>query len=161
MANSPIGQAGNIVHAIDFRDGKPLHHAVLDHFAATATTFFRGLEDHRYGTYEIARLCQILRRSQKHCGVSVMAASVHLACGVRCPWLARDLRQRQRIHVRAQSHRRAFAVTPPYDADDAGTADPRLHDVTTELVQLIRDEPGRLVHIEHQLGIRMQMMTPL
>ena len=41
------GKSGNIVHAIDFRDGKALHQAVLDHFAATAAAFFRRLEDNR------------------------------------------------------------------------------------------------------------------
>ena len=75
----PDRQARHVVHAEDAVDAEALHHAVLDHLVAAAAAFLGGLEDDRHGAGEIARLGEIFRRTQKHRGVAVMAAGVHLA----------------------------------------------------------------------------------
>jgi hypothetical protein len=72
-------KARQIVHAEHLGDAKALHHAVIDHLAATGAAFFRRLEDHGDRAGEVARCGQVFGGTEKHCGMTVMAAGVHLA----------------------------------------------------------------------------------
>ena len=153
--------AGMIVHAVDLPDSEILHHAIGNHFARTATALFRRLEDDRDGTAKIARLGKVFGRSQQHRGVPVMAAGMHLARRFRGPGLAGHLVDRQRIHVGAQADHGTIAAIALDDADDAGPADPGLHHITAEFIELRGHEGRRAMHIEQQFGILMQMTAPL
>jgi hypothetical protein len=75
-------KARQIVHAEHLGDAKALHHAVIDHLAAAAATFFGWLEDHGHGAGEVAGCGQVFGCTEKHGGVTVMSAGVHLAGGL-------------------------------------------------------------------------------
>jgi hypothetical protein len=94
--------ARKIMHAVDLGNAETLHHAVFHHLVAAAAALFGRLEDDRDIAGEIARLGEILCRTEQHGRVAIMAAGVHLApCG-GCPGLAGGLLDRQRIHVGAK-----------------------------------------------------------
>ena len=71
--------AGQIMHAIDFRDAKAIHQPILHHRFAATTAFFRRLENHDGRARKIPRLGEIFGCPQQHGGVPVMAARVHFA----------------------------------------------------------------------------------
>ena len=79
----------------------------LHHHIAAAAAFFRRLEDHRHGAREIAGFGEVFGRAEKHRGVAVMAAGMHLAGALRGIGLAGRLEDRQRVHVGAQADRRS------------------------------------------------------
>ena len=58
------GNAGPVVHAIDFLNAPAFHHAVLAHLAPAAAAFFGRLKDHHNSPVKIPCLGQILRRAQ-------------------------------------------------------------------------------------------------
>jgi hypothetical protein len=82
MAKLPNRKARQIVHAEHLGDSKALHHAVIDHLAATGAAFFRRLEDHGDRTGEVTRCCQVFGGAEKHGCMTVMSAGVHLAGGL-------------------------------------------------------------------------------
>ena len=72
-------QAGHIVHAIDRIAGETVKQPVIQHGLRAATAFFGGLENEMYGAGKIALLCQQLCRAQKHGGMTIMPAGMHLS----------------------------------------------------------------------------------
>ena len=105
------------MHPVDLLDAEALHHPVIDHFAATATTLFGGLEDDGDRAIKIARLSQIFRGTKQHGRVPVMAASMHRTRCFRGIIKPRFLMDRQGIHIRAQSD--AAARCSGFAFDDA------------------------------------------
>ena len=81
-AKGPHGNARHIVHAVNLLDAKAFHHALGHHLAPAAATLFGGLKDAHGRAVKIPRLGQVARSAQKHGGVAIMAASVHLAVGL-------------------------------------------------------------------------------
>ena len=155
------GHARRVVHAVDFLDAEPVHHAIIDHFPATAAALFGWLEDDRDGAVEITGLGEIFGGPQQHGGMAVMAAGMHLAVGLGGIGLAGDFGQRQRIHVGTQADDLARArLRALDDADDAGLADAGDDLVAAELLQLLGDDAGRAVHVELQLGMLVQVAPP-
>jgi hypothetical protein len=152
--------ARHIVHAVDFLDGETLHHAVLDHLVAAGAAFFGRLEDHGDRAFEIAGLGKIFCSAQKHGGVAVMAAGVHLARRGRGPGLATGLGHRQRVHVGAQADGAAFAEIALDQADDAGAAETGHDFVNAKLFQFIFDESCRIFDGKQQFRLGVEVATP-
>ena len=155
------GQAGIIVHAVDFLDGETVHQAVLDHLAAAATALLRGLKDDHRGAGEVARLGEIFCSAKQHGGVAVMAARVHLAGNCGLVGKIVGLLDGQRIHVGAQADR---AVAGPFSAMDhphhASLTDPRDDLVAAEAFKLLGDHPRRAMDVEEQLGMGVDIVPP-
>ena len=154
-------QARHVVHAEHPVDAEPFHHAVLDHLVAAAAAFFRGLEDDRDGTGEIARLGQIFRCAEQHGRVPVMAAGMHLAGHGGGIGLAAGLADRQRVHVGAQADGRAVAQPAANHADHAGPADAGHDLVAAELGEPFGDEARpSSEHVETELRLAVDMPPP-
>ncbi|MNX66104.1 hypothetical protein D3C86_971860 [compost metagenome] len=149
-----------VMHAIDLRNAEFLHHAVVQHGERACPALFRRLEDDRDGAFEIAGLGQILRRPQKHGRVPVMAAGMGLAGRLRGPGLAAGLKNRQRVHVGAETDGRTIPVPPLDDADHAGLADAGLDDIAAEGLQFFGHEFRCFEDIIEQFRVLMQMASP-
>ena len=153
--------ARHIVHPVDFLNGETLHQPVPDHLAPAAAAFLGGLEDHHGGAVEIPRLGQVFGGAQKHGGMAVMAAGMHLARHFRRigqPGLFDD---RQRVHVGAQADHPALAVAaPPDHADNAGAADPFHHLIAAEVAQKGGDLRGGAMHLEEKFRVFVEIAAP-
>ena len=141
-------------------DAEAIHHAFVHHLLAAAAAFLGRLEDDRDGAGEVAGFGEIFRRTEKHRGVAVMAAGVHLARNRRRIRLVRGLDYRQRVHVGAQAHRRAGAEPALDDADDAGPGEAGRHLVAAEILQPRSHEIGRLVKVEAEFRRPVDMTAP-
>src|SRR5690606_38230935 len=117
-------------------------------------------EDEGDGAGKIACLGKILRRAQKHRHVAVMTTGMHLAGAGRGVGPAGLLGYGEGIHVGAQADGRTVAAPAPDKAHDTRAAEPRYDLVAAELLQLLRHEGRRLVDVEQQLGILMQVSSP-
>jgi len=95
----PGGVARHIVHGEDRIARKQLKQTLFDHFTGAAQAFFRRLEDHVQGAAEAPGVSQYPGRCQQRCGVTVMAAGVHLAGLGAGVFQAGFLGNWQRIHV--------------------------------------------------------------
>ena len=153
-------QPRHVVHAEHLGDVEPLHHAVVDHHLAAAAAFLRRLEDQRHAAREVPRLREIFRSAQKHRRVAVMAAGMHLVWHGRGVRLSGDLVERQRVHVGAQADRPAGPQIAIDDPHDAGSSEPRHHLVAAEFLQLVGDERRRLVHVEQQFRLHVDLPAP-
>ena len=115
-----------IVHPVDFLDAEAVHQAVLNHGSAAAAALLGRLEDHDRGAGEVARLGEIMRGTEQHRGMAVVAAGVHLARRRRLVGQSGRFLDRQRIHIGAQPDRlhvtRACGLAALDDADNAGAA---------------------------------------
>jgi len=152
------------MHAVDLLDAKTVHQPVLDHRNGARAAFFRRLKDHDRLAREIARLREIARGTQKHRGMTVMAAGVHQAFrfgGVR--QVGRFL-DRQGIHVGAQPDHfhtdRAGGPAALDDADHTGAANAGDHLVAAELPEAIRHKRRRTVHLVQEFGMFMNIPPP-
>ena len=164
----PLGQAefadrhaGGIVHAVEFVDGKTADHAVIEHRLGASAAFLGRLENDDSSAVEIAGLGEVACRAQKHRGVAVMAAGVHLAWHRRLVRQVVGLLDRQRVHVGAQRDRLAGrALAPTDDPDHAGAADPRYHLVAAEFREPRRHRGRSPVHLIEQLRMGVQIAPP-
>ena len=137
------GNSGAVVHAIDLLDAEPVHQPVLDHGVGARTALLGRLEDHDRVTGEIPGLGEIPRCTQKHRGVTVMAAGMHQAGRLGGMGHVGRFLDRQRVHVRAKPDHLDLALAGLLaldDADDAGAAKARRHLVAAEFAQAIRHE---------------------
>jgi len=89
------------VHAVDFLNVETINQSVVEHGLAAAAAFFGGLKDDDGCPREITALREIARRSEQHRGMTVMAASVHLARRRRSVGQIGRLLDRQGVHVGA------------------------------------------------------------
>ena len=137
------------MHAIDFLDAEPIHHAIVDHRLSAGAAFLGRLEDDGHRAVEAPRLGKIAGRAEQHRGMAVMTAGVHLAGHFRRPWLAGLFRYRQRIHVGPHADHLAGSARPPLD-----------YPVAAEFAQLRRDRGRRLVDIILKLGLAMELTPP-
>ena len=72
-------KAWHIMHAIDRIAGETFEQPIIQHGLRAAAAFFGGLENEMYGAGKIALLCQQLCRAQKHGGMTIMPAGMHLS----------------------------------------------------------------------------------
>ena len=153
-----------VVHAIDLLDAEAVHQPVLDHRGRARAALFRRLEDHDRLAGKIARLGEIARGAEQHRGVTVVAAGMHLAGGLRSIGQIGGFRDRQRVHVGAQADHvdpAAPALLPALDdADHTGLAEAGRDLITAEFPQTIRDECCGAVHIIKQFRMRMDVPAP-
>jgi hypothetical protein len=91
------------MHAVDRIAWKALEEAVREHSLGASPAFFGGLEDQVYCASEIFVLGQLPCSPKQHCGVAIMAASMHAARIHRCIGETRLLGQREGVHVGAQA----------------------------------------------------------
>ncbi len=102
-AELTYGHLGGGVHAEDALAVEALEQPVVQHLLCAAATLLRRLE------YEVHRTCEVRVaveqpcRAQKHRGVSVVAAGVHLAGNLGGVLEAVGLLQRQAVHIAAQA----------------------------------------------------------
>ena len=157
----PCGHAGPVVHAVHFLHAPAFHQAVFAHFAPAAAAFFGGLEDQHDGAVKVPGFGQVLRRTQQHRGVAVVATGVHRAIGlgrIGQPGLFVD---RQRIHVGAQADDLARCVRLALDdPDDAGAADAGDDLVAAKGFQLVGHQRAGAVGVEQDLGVFVQVAAP-
>ena len=152
-----------VMHAVDLLDAEPVHQPVLDHRRRARTALLGRLEDHDRVAGEIPGLGQIPRCTQKHRGVAVMAAGVHLALRLGGVGQIGCLLDRQRVHVGAKPDHLDFALAGLLaldDADDAGAAEAGRDLVAAELAQAIRHECCGAVHVVEQFGVFMDIAAP-
>jgi hypothetical protein len=154
-------QAWLVVHPEHLSDAEFFHHAVVDHGQRTGPALFGRLEDHCDRAFEIAGFGQILGGAEQHGRVSVMAARMRLAGGLRSPGLARGFQDRQRVHIGAEPDHRPLPLITLDDADHAGAADAGLHDIAAKGSELVGDEGGRVVDVVEQLRVLVKMAPPL
>jgi hypothetical protein len=151
-------QAGPIVHAEHRVAREALEQAVLDHGVGAAETLLGGLEDEGDRAVELPRLGEVARGAEQHRGVPVVAAGVHAPVVARAMVEAVGLEDGQRIHVGAQPDR-AVRVADAQHADHAGLADPAMH-LDAELGELRRDQVGRALLLEAELGMGVDVAPP-
>jgi len=134
---------------------------VVDHLAAAAAALLGRLEDHDRGAVEIARLGEILRGTEQHRGVAVVAAGVHLAGILRFVRQTGGFLDRQRVHVGAKPDGAGAATPLAADhTDHTGAADAAHHLVAAEGFKLLGDHAGRTVHVEQQLRMGVDILPP-
>lgn len=156
---SAFGQVWSIVQRIDLRDVEPVHDTFLNHNVRAAALFLGRLKDQRHAAREVSRLGQITGCTQQHRGMPVMTAGMHLTGMFRGIVHARFFRDRQRIHVGAQSDRRPLGL-PIDDCDDTGCSDALMYFIYTKLAQPVGDKSCCLVALKLQFGDRMQVLPP-
>jgi hypothetical protein len=155
----PQFQPRHVVDGIHAPDAEAVHDALFAHHPCPAAIFLGGLEDQRDLAREIPRLGQVFRRPQQHRRMPVMAAGMHLARGgggMRGP---RRLHDRQRIHIGAKPDDRPLSL-PFDDRHDPACRDPLVKLVDPELPEPRGHEARRLVAVEGQFGMRVQMTAP-
>jgi hypothetical protein len=142
--------------------------AVLDHAARASRPLLRRLayQEERAAPV-VLRLREERRRADERGHVHVVPAGVHDRNGragvVLRPDLARvsesgSLLDRQRVHVRADQHRRAAAVAE--QRDDAEASD-MVGDLVAELAQVVRELRRGPFFMERQLGVLVQVDVEL
>ena len=138
-----------------------LQKAVVEHDLGARLALLGRLEDEVDGALEGARRRQVLGGTEQHRRVAVVAAGVHHPRVLRGVREVGRLVNGQGVHVGAQPDRPALApALPMHDPDDAGAADLLVHLVDAERAQLIGDECRRLVLLEGQFGVLVQMPPP-
>ncbi len=131
--------------------GKLREQAIVDHRLCARTAFFGRLEDEDDRAVKLAMLGEMSRRAEQHRGMSVVAASVHLAVVLRAMLEAVELLNRQRIHVGAQADR-AMSVAAFQYADHARFAQPAMGFDTPRL-QAFRDQISRRRFFVTEFGV--------
>ena len=135
------GSARPIVHAVDFVDAKPFHHAVFAHFEPTTAAFFGWLKDHRHGSIKIAGFGKIFCSPQQHGRVTIMAAGMHHTGGFGGIGQPSGLFYGQRVHIGPQSHDFTLAVGAPFnERHNARTADAGYDFITAKFGKPIGDK---------------------
>jgi hypothetical protein len=97
-------KTGPVVQSKDGIYGKPGEQAVLDHLAGTTTALLGGLKNQVDRAIKMAMCAEVLRRSQQHGGVAVMATGVHLASLLAGVTKGIGLLHGQGVHVGAKTH---------------------------------------------------------
>ena len=100
----PLREARPVVHAVDGLHGELLEQTITNHLARTAAALFCRLEDEVHRAVKVLVLGEVLRRSQQHGHMAVVAASVHLARVLAGVGELVELLHGQRVHVRAQAN---------------------------------------------------------
>ena len=153
--------ARHVVHAVDFLDGPTGHQAIIHHGLAAGAAFFGRLEDHDNRAVEFAGRGEVLGRAEKHGGMAIMAAGMHLPGNGRAVGEVGFLLDRQRVHIGAQADSAsAWPVAPVDHADNAGLANPFDHVVTAKSPQLRGNNAGCAMHIIKKLGMRVEITSP-
>ena len=151
----------HVVHAVDLADAEAVEHAVLDHGLGACAALFGRLEDHHRGAIEIACLGKVFGGAEKHGGVAVMAAGVHLAGVLRGVGLVGLLVDRKRVHIGAHADDLAAILALALDdADDARSSDAAQHLVDAEGFQFLLDDPGGAVNVVEKLRMFVEITTP-
>ena len=153
--------AGHVVHAVNFINGKTVHHARFNHFAPAAAAFFGGLKDKNGGAIKIPRFGQILRRPQQHGGMPVMPAGVHAARRNRRITDPGLFQYRQRIHICAQrNHPPRHGFPARNHHHHARAPDASHHLITAKTAAKISHFACGALHIEQQFGVGVKIMAP-
>ena len=148
-----------VVDAVNLPDPEPVHDAFLHHDLTAAAILFCRLEDQRHLPGKPPGFGQILRRAQKHRHMPVMPAGMHLARYLAGIGRAGQLFDRQGVHVGTQADHRPLAL-PLDDRHDPGLGDAGVNLVHTEFAQAIHDEGRRLMALEGQFRVFVQMPPP-
>jgi hypothetical protein len=122
------------------------------------------LKDQVDGPVEIAGRREIPGRAEQHCGVPVMAASVHLAGGFGCIGQSGRLFDRKRVHVGPKPDRPDISLADRLasldNANDAGTAKAGRHFIATELPKTLGHKCRRAVLVVSEFGVLMDIAAP-
>ncbi len=150
------------MEAVDLVDAEAVEQAVRDHRPRPAAALFGRLEHEHHAAVEGARLGEVPRGAEQHRGVAVVAAGVHLAGRLGGPGRARDLLDRQRVHVGPKADRTAPRPGPPVQhADHARPSEAGRHLVEPEGAQLFGDHGRRAVEVVEQLRMAVEVAAPL
>ena len=129
-----------------------LEHAVVRARLRSSLAFLGRLEEEAHGRVGLLRGEQA-GDGERHRHVAVVSAGVHAARDRRGVGLFARFLQGQRIHVRAQHDARASRAVVGHDT---GPSDPRAR-CEADLAQPIRDDAGRAVLLEGELGVAVQV----
>jgi hypothetical protein len=111
----------------------------------------------------IPGLGEVPRRTQKHRGVTVMAAGMHQARRLGGMGQIGRFLDRQRVHVGAKPDHVDLALAGLLaldDADDAGAAEAGGDLVAAEFAQAIGDKCGSAMDVVEQFGVFMDIAAP-
>ena len=148
-----------VMHAPDGLHVEFAEQPVLDHCQAAAAAFFGRLEDKIDGAVEIARLGQILRRAEKHCGVAVMTAGMHPARNLRFMLELVQLLHRQRVDIGPQPDGPVGIAISAQHADHTGLAHAAMH-LDAEALELRSDKIRGPNFLVADLGMLVQFAPP-
>ena len=101
-------------------------------------------------------LCQIVRGTQQHGSVTVMAAGVHLARDDRAMVAPGHFLDVQCIQIRAQADGTLAGQVPLQRCDHAGFGDP-FSDVQAPFAQAVGDQGGSAGFLESNLGVTVDI----
>jgi hypothetical protein len=134
--------------------------ALADHRLRPAEPLLAGLEAEDDVPREaLALLDEDRRGAQQHRHVAVVSAGVHLAGNGGPVGPPGRFFDRQRVHVRAEQHRRRRRPARPENGDDTGLRDARSH-VEIEGPQPVGHETGGLPLFEPQLRGAVKRTAP-
>ncbi len=153
------GRAGGAVQGIDLGNVETVQDPLLHHDLRTAAALFGRLKNEGDPPCKIAGLRQIARGTQQHGRVPVVAAGMHLARIGRGIVKARLLIHRQGIHIGTQSNCRPGRLAVQNGHHTRGR-NPFVDFIHPEFAQTRHNKRRRLVAVELQLWVRMQMPAP-
>jgi hypothetical protein len=85
---------------------------------------------------------------------------MHLARNLGGVGKVRGLLDGKGVHVGPKADHPVRGIAPALDdSHDPGLAEAGHHLVAAEALQLFGDDPGRAVHVEHELGVLVQVAT--
>ena len=149
-----------VVHAKHGLHGELVKHAVFDHFTRTTTTFFGRLEYEVHGAIEVAVFGEVLGSRQKHGGVAIVAASVHLAGVLAGMRKGVELLHGQGVNVGSEAYSSAAcaAISAVHNANDTGGAHAAVNG-DAPVCELLGHHIGGANFFEAQLGVRMDVFA--
>jgi hypothetical protein len=155
----PSLQPRHVVDGIDAADAEAVHDALGAHHPAPPPLSSAGWKISATLPAKFRVSARYFAAPSKHRGVPVMAAGMHLARGGGGMCGPRRLHDRQRVHIGAQPDDRPLAL-PLDDRDDPAFAMPSWSSSTPNSLQPRGDESRRLVAVEGQFRMRVQMAAP-
>ncbi len=118
------------------------------------------LEDDNRGACKIARVRQIFGGAEQHCGVAVVAASVHFARYRRSIGQTRRLLDRQRVHVCAQPDYLGAGLAAADDANHPRFAEAGDHFIAAERFEPVGNGRRRAVHVVKEFRVGVDVPSP-
>ena len=148
------------MHAKHGLHGALVEHAVFDHFASAATTFFGGLENQINGAIKIAVVGQMLGSRQQHGGVAIVPASVHFSFVLAGMCKGVEFLHGQGVHIGSEAHTSAAsaAITAVHHAHHTRGSH-AAQNGNAPIGELLGHNIGSANFLEAQLGVSMNVFA--
>ncbi len=150
-----LRNARHVVHGKNRIARKTLKQPVFHHLQRATAAFFGGLKNQVQRAVKHTALRQLLRRSQQHGGVAVVAAGVHHAVVATGPIGPRGFHNRQRVHVGPQTQA-ARRTAPAQLAYHTGATQVGAHRIAPA-AQLVGHQRAGAVLVKSQFGVAVNV----